>query len=101
MAYEILVADEAWLGLALLQVEHPDRESFSAKEILDRVLPSLKEIEKEHRGKKILIVCHGGVMRTIANHCLQISNSDCNIPNGGHIRLFYDGERELFTLEGA
>jgi|SRR5579871_5795104 len=35
--YEILVADEAWLGLALLHVEHPERESFSAKEILGRI----------------------------------------------------------------
>ena len=34
---EILVADEAWLALALLYTEHPERGSFSAKEILDRV----------------------------------------------------------------
>jgi hypothetical protein len=33
----IRVADEAWIGLALLHQEHPDRESFTAKEILDRV----------------------------------------------------------------
>lgn len=33
----IRVADEAWLALALLQYEHPDRGSYSAKEILDRV----------------------------------------------------------------
>jgi hypothetical protein len=31
------VADEAWLALALLQYEQPERDSFSAKEILDRV----------------------------------------------------------------
>jgi 2,3-bisphosphoglycerate-dependent phosphoglycerate mutase len=71
----------------------------TAQEILDRVLPSLKEIEKKHRGKKVLIVCHGGIMRIMVNHCLQIPNSDCNIPNGGHIRLLYDGE--LFALEGV
>jgi hypothetical protein len=33
----IRVADEAWLGLALLHREHPERESFTAREILDRV----------------------------------------------------------------
>jgi len=33
----ILVADEAWLGLALLHREHPERESFRTREILDRV----------------------------------------------------------------
>jgi len=37
MNKEIRVADEAWLGLALLHREHPDRESFTAREILDRV----------------------------------------------------------------
>jgi len=33
----ILVADEAWLGLALLHCEHLEQESFTAKEILGRV----------------------------------------------------------------
>jgi hypothetical protein len=33
----IRVADEAWVGLALLQREHPEKESFTAREILDRV----------------------------------------------------------------
>jgi hypothetical protein len=37
MQREILVADEAWLGLALLQYEHPERTSFAAHEILNRV----------------------------------------------------------------
>ena len=34
----IRVADEAWLGLALLHREHPERESFTAKEILERII---------------------------------------------------------------
>jgi len=33
----IRVADEAWIGLALMHREHPERESFTAREILDRV----------------------------------------------------------------
>ena len=33
----IRVADEAWVGLALLHREHPERESFTARDILDRV----------------------------------------------------------------
>ena len=37
MAKELRVADEAWIGLALLQRENPDRESFAAREILGRV----------------------------------------------------------------
>ena len=43
----MLVADEAWIGLALLLRENPSRESFTAREILDRVkaeriLPELR-----------------------------------------------------------
>ena len=37
MARGILVADEAWLGLALLHREHPGSGSFTPKEIFDRV----------------------------------------------------------------
>jgi hypothetical protein len=33
----IRVADEAWVSLALLHREHPETESFTAREILDRV----------------------------------------------------------------
>src|SRR5258707_14128694 len=33
----MLVADEAWCALALLHQEQDSRESFSAREILDRV----------------------------------------------------------------
>jgi len=33
----IRVADEAWVGLALLHRENPERVSFTAREILDRV----------------------------------------------------------------
>ena len=33
----IRVADEAWIGLALLHREHPETESFTAREILDRI----------------------------------------------------------------
>jgi hypothetical protein len=33
----IRVADEAWLGLALLHRENPERESFTAREVVDRV----------------------------------------------------------------
>ena len=34
---QILAADEVWVGLALLQSEHVDKESFTAREILERV----------------------------------------------------------------
>lgn len=34
----IKVADEVWIATALLHREHPDREGFSVREILDRVI---------------------------------------------------------------
>ena len=34
---KLLVADEAWLGLALLHREQTEKESFTAREILDRI----------------------------------------------------------------
>src|SRR5260370_26493130 len=33
----LLVADEAWLGLALLHRERPEKGSFTAREIVDRI----------------------------------------------------------------
>lgn len=35
MQVEIKVADETWLATALLHKEHPDREDFTVREILD------------------------------------------------------------------
>ncbi len=35
MQTEIKVADETWLATALLHKEHPDREDFTVREILD------------------------------------------------------------------
>ena len=32
---EVLVADEAWIALASLHRRHPERESFSAAEIME------------------------------------------------------------------
>src|SRR5260370_37349855 len=35
VATEILTADEAWVALAFLHRRHPERESFSAREIME------------------------------------------------------------------
>jgi hypothetical protein len=53
----IRVADEAWLALALLQYEHPGRDSFSATEILDRV--KSEQVHPElRRGVQVHIYLH-------------------------------------------
>jgi len=53
---EILVADEAWVALALLHQEHPERRSFAAGEIRKRVeaegiSPSLRAGIPAHIGQ--------------------------------------------------
>jgi hypothetical protein len=69
----IRVADEAWLGLALLLQEHPERQSFSAREILDRV--KAEQAQSELRP---------GVQAHIYLH--NVANSE---PNSARCRMSY------------
>jgi hypothetical protein len=78
----IRVADEAWLGLALLQHEHPDRDSFTAREILDRV--------KEERVNPEL---RPGVQAHIYLH--NVANAE---PNSATYRMFYKLSSDTYRL---
>lgn len=69
----ILVADEAWVGLALLHREHPENESFTAKQILDRV-------RAEHASSEL----RPGVQVHIQLH--NVANLE---PNPARIRMFW------------
>ncbi len=76
------VADEAWLALALLQHEHPDRESFSAKEILDRV--KMEQANPELRpGVQVHIYLH------------NVANAE---PNSAKYRMFYKLADDSYRL---
>ena len=79
----IKVADEVWIATALLQREHPEKESFSQSEIVDRVA-------KEN----IFGRMRPGIMVHVAIHC--VANKK---PNPGIYRMLYaleTGERRLF-----
>ena len=78
----IRVADEAWVGLALLQIEHPERESFTAKEILDRV--KAEGATRELRP---------GVQPHIYLH--NVANAD---PNPAKYRMFYKLPGDTYRL---
>jgi hypothetical protein len=78
----VRVADEAWLGLALLQQEHPERESFTAKEILDRV-------KTEHVHAEL----RPGVQAHIYMH--NVANIE---PNSARYRMFYKLANDTFRL---
>jgi hypothetical protein len=80
---EIKVADEVWIGLALLHKEHPEQKSFRANEIVDRVF-------EEHLYERL----RPGVAIHVSLHCVANKR-----PNPGNYRMLYvleDGTRRLF-----
>jgi hypothetical protein len=77
----ILVADEAWLALALLHREQPDAEDFSLDEIRER---SLKEFHDRRPG----------VWQHVVSHCVA-----SNPPNPAQYRMLHStarGRRRLY-----
>ena len=82
-AVEVLVADECWIALALLHRSHPERPSFTAREILERL--KLEKAQPELRP---------GVQPHIYLH--NVANLE---PNSARYRMFYrlpDGTYRLF-----
>src|SRR5579864_7025549 len=82
MERRILVADEAWVGLALLLREHPEKASFTAREILDRV--------KAERAAPEL---RPGVQAHIYLH--NVANAE---PNSARYRMFYRLPDDTYRL---
>ncbi len=78
----ILVADEAWVGLALLHREHPARESFTAREIQDRV-------REEHLSNEV----RPGIQYHIYLH--NVANLK---PNPAGYRMFYRLHDDTYRL---
>ena len=82
MTQTMLVADEAWCALALLHREQETRESFSAKEILDRV--------KAERASPVL---RPGIQAHIYLH--NVANLE---PNSARYRMFYKLPNDTYRL---
>lgn len=78
----ILVADEVWCALAMLHRNHPQRVSFSAKEILEQV-------KAEHAHTDI----RAGVQAHIYLH--NVANLE---PNSARYRMFYRLEDDTYRL---
>jgi hypothetical protein len=78
----LLVADEVWIALAMLHRNHPQRASFSAKEILDQV-------KAEHAHGEI----RAGVQAHIYLH--NVANLD---PNSARYRMSYKLEDDTYRL---
>ena len=82
MTQTMLVADEAWCALALLHREQETRESFSAREILDRV--------KSERASPVL---RPGIQAHIYLH--NVANLE---PNSARYRMFYKLPNDTYRL---
>lgn len=83
VAIHIRVADECWIALASLHRDQPDRSSFSASEILDRV--KVEKVSPEFRA---------GILPHIYLH--NVANLP---PNSATYRMFYrtgEGTYRLF-----
>jgi hypothetical protein len=78
----IRVADEAWLGLALLHREHRERESFTPREILDRV-----------KSESVLPELRPGVQVHIYLH--NVANVE---PNPARYRMFWKLPDDTYRL---
>jgi hypothetical protein len=78
----IRVADEAWVGLALLHGEHPERESFTAREILDRV-KTVHATAELRAGVQVHIYLH------------NVANIE---PNSARYRMFWKLPNDTYRL---
>ena len=82
MDHSLRVADEAWVALALLHREHTERESFSAREILDRV-----------KAEQATPELRPGVQAHIYLH--NVANLE---PNSARYRMFYKLPDDTYRL---
>jgi hypothetical protein len=80
---EILVADECWIALAMLHREQPERGSFAAKEIMDKI-----------RAENV----HGELRPGLQPH-IHLHNVANRAPSSARYRMFYrldDGTLRLY-----
>lgn len=83
MSFYIKVADEVWIGCALLHVENPNKQSFFPKEIINRI-----------KRENIFGTLRTGIIWHVNLHC--VANKP---PNPANYRMLYalpDGTLRLF-----
>ena len=88
-------------NIELFQVE--GGESFS--QLKDRVIPKFKNVVANHPSDSIVILCHGGVIRTILAYILEISIKNLfriNQPYASvNIFQYYEGGDPVVDLMGG
>lgn len=70
----------------------------SRKQLYERVTKRLNELALTHVDETVLIVAHGGVVRTIATHLGHIDKNDVRfyLPNAGYISFEYIHREKRF-----
>lgn len=61
--------------------------SESYQEVIDRVIPCLHTIASQHRGKHIMVVCHGGVLKALAAHLGGLDDMKIRVRNTGYFHV--------------
>lgn len=92
---EMKADKEAWKAY-LAENENMTRDDFRAE-----VLESLNEITASNRGKKVAVVCHGGVINTYAADVLGLGGAMFFNPHYASINRFMvasSGERSVVSL---
>jgi 2,3-bisphosphoglycerate-dependent phosphoglycerate mutase len=80
----------------LFEPRHAPPQGESLAQVFDRVTAALNELAQTHRGQRILVVCHGGVLH-MAWHVANAQWVDA--AHSGHIRnaslnsIVHDGSR--------
>ena len=75
----------------------PGRETHQA--VADRVLPALMEVALSHAGQSLIVVTHGGVIRSVLN-VVDPGVAHGRISNGSvHSFELVDGSLELVTFD--
>lgn len=72
----------------------PDAESYF--EVFNRVKPLIQQMIKKHAGRQILVVTHGGLMRSLFAMLTEIDVLKLQIQNGGYLRI--KGDENHFSI---
>lgn len=69
-------------------------QAESNKDVIERLLPFLKQISKKHGGKNVLLVTHGGLMGILLRYIGFVTpDMRTHIKNGAIIKIETDGKK--------
>ena len=84
-------------------VRYPPPEGEAADVFSNRVVSVCESLVQQHAGEKLLMVCHGGVMRALLGYCLSMQFeclSRFEVPYAcfSRIQIITDGKKNYYRL---